>query len=476
MKKKRLHSCNVLDSSPVERHLWHFTVERDDVKLQREETVAGIAPLPAKVVSKDWHELLQPKLNIAWLPTHAVFLRVVQLPVVERAELLSMLEFQLEKLSPLPVPQIVWSAEVVPSAAEKMQTAIVCIVARDAVEEFLGATEQQNYLPDRLEVPQLNQILADGVREDGAWIYAGSGPESDICTIAWWSGGTLHELHVLRLPTPPAPADGGNGALPVNANEFRSRFLHENLMQVAWAGELEGWLNMPVKWHFVADDQSGGIAEALFTGWTDAPPERHPALDRKGLARYSAQRAARQEPTADLLPADFATKYRQQYVDRLWMRGLGAVVGLYMIGVMIYIGALQVFNYRSSRVKTEVAGLANTYTNVLRLKERVGVLEEQLNLKYAALDCFKVASELLPADFTLINLQFQRAGTLQIVGTAPQGEEQKVLDYNEAIRDVTVDGKKLFKDVSPVSFPSRTGAQLVNWNFDCALNISVPLK
>jgi len=144
--------------------------------------------------------------------------------------------------------------------------------------------------------------------------------------------------------------------------------------------------------------------------------------------------------------------------------------------VMIYIGALQVFNYRSSRVKTEVAGLANTYTNVLRLKERVGVLEEQLNLKYAALDCFKVASELLPADFTLINLQFQRAGTLQIVGTAPQGEEQKVLDYNEAIRDVTVDGKKLFKDVSPVSFPSRTGAQLVNWNFDCALNISVPLK
>ncbi len=69
-----------------------------------------------------------------------------------------------------------------------------------------------------------------------------------------------------------------------------------------------------------------------------------------------------------------------------------------------------------------------------------------------------------------------RGGTLQIVGTAPQGEEQKVLDYNEAIRDATVEGKRLFKDVSPVSFPSRTASQLVNWNFDCTLNVSVPLK
>ena len=349
MKKKRLHSCNVLDTTPIERHLWHFTVERDDVKLQREEVIAGAGIVPAKLASKDWHELVQPKLNIAWLPAQSVFLRVVQLPAVDRAELLSMLEFQLEKLSPLPVQQVVWAAEVVPSAAEKMQTAIVCIVARDAVEQFLASAEQQNYVTDRLEVPQLNQILADGVREDGAWIYAGSGADSDICTVAWWAGGTLHELHVVRLPQAPMAAEG---AAPVNANEFRSRFLQETLMQVAWAGELEGWLSMPVQWHFVVDDQSGAAAEALFSGWTDTLPAKHAALDRKGLARYSARRVARQEATADLLPADFSRKYHQQYVDRLWMRGLGAVVMAYVAGVVIYMIALQVLNYKASQVRT----------------------------------------------------------------------------------------------------------------------------
>lgn len=471
MKKKRLHSCNVLDSTPLERHLWHFTVEKDEVKLQREETIAGVATLPGKMVGKDWHELLQPKLNIAWLPTHSVFLRVVQLPQVDRAELLSMLEFQLEKLSPLPVPQVVWSVEVLPSAAENMQTAIVCIVSRDVVEAFLGAAEQQNFLADRLEVPQLNQILADGVREDGAWIYAGSGAEADICTVAWWAGGTLHELHVLRLPQASA---GSEGMQAVNAKEIRSRFLQENLMQVAWAGELEGWLTTPVKWHFVADDQSGSIADTLFYGWTDLPPDRHSALDRKGLARFTARRAARQEPAADLLPPDFAAKYQQQYVDRLWMRGLAAVVALYMVGVMIYMAGLQVLNYQSTKVTEEVAGIANTYTNVLRLKERVQILQEQLNLKYAALDCWKVTAELLPADFTLISLQFGRGGTLQLSGTAPPGEEQKVIDYNEAMRDATIDGKRLFKSVTPPTTQSRS-AQFLNWNFECSLDLSAPL-
>ena len=147
----------------------------------------------------------------------------------------------------------------------------------------------------------------------------------------------------------------------------------------------------------------------------------------------------------------------------------------YLAGVAIYLVALQVLNYQAKQVRNEVAGLANTYTNVLRLKERVQVLQEQLNLKYASLDCWKVASEHLPADFTLINLQFGRGGTLQLIGTAPEGQRDKVLDYNEALAAVEVDGKRLFREVTPPTFPSRTGSQLVNWNFTCTLNIDAAL-
>ena len=128
MKNKRPHSCNVLDSSPAARHLWQFLVEKNEIKPGREETLPVDQSLPPKlapVVQKDWRDLYQPKLNIAWLPAEHVFLRVVQLPAVDRAELLSMLEFQLEKLSPMPVAQVLWSAEVLPSAGEKKQTCLL---------------------------------------------------------------------------------------------------------------------------------------------------------------------------------------------------------------------------------------------------------------------------------------------------------------------------------------------------------------
>ena len=54
------------------------------------------------------------KMNIASLPPEKVFLRAVDLPACEPEELLPMLEFQVEELSPLPMTQAVWSAEPVP--------------------------------------------------------------------------------------------------------------------------------------------------------------------------------------------------------------------------------------------------------------------------------------------------------------------------------------------------------------------------
>ena len=90
-------------------------------------------------MAKDWSTLFQRKLNIAWLPADQVFLRVVQLPAADRQELLSMVELQLEKLSPMPVAQIVWSMELLPNATENLQPVIVIIAPRDLVEAVSGA-------------------------------------------------------------------------------------------------------------------------------------------------------------------------------------------------------------------------------------------------------------------------------------------------------------------------------------------------
>ena len=113
----RWNSCNILQTGRDLRNLWQFTASGSKFNLQREVATLPTESLPARIISKDWQTLFQPKLNVAWLPADKVFLRVVQIPKSDAAETQSMLELQLEKLSPLPVAQVVWGFELLQPTA-----------------------------------------------------------------------------------------------------------------------------------------------------------------------------------------------------------------------------------------------------------------------------------------------------------------------------------------------------------------------
>src|SRR5687768_7221114 len=106
--------ANVLNVTPDSRKLWQFSPTGEKFTLEREYTARNGEPIPGNLAGKDWQSLWAPKLNIAWLPTDKVFLRVVQLPAADFSETLAMIELQLERISPLPVAQIVWTIELLP--------------------------------------------------------------------------------------------------------------------------------------------------------------------------------------------------------------------------------------------------------------------------------------------------------------------------------------------------------------------------
>jgi len=302
----RWHSCIIVDSnSKEERRLWQFAAT-GKFNLLREETCPRNDPLPEKIVAKDWPTLLQPKLNVAWLPPAHVFLRVIQLPKSDLAETRSMIDLQLEKLSPLPVAQIVWTFELLPKPEDgEMQTAIVVIAPRHQVEQFLGDLEGHGYLADRLEVPLIDQIRSTPMTGDGVWIFPGQDEGRSACLVAWHYGDTLCNLSLLSLP----------------ADEGRIQALQQHVTQISWAGEIEGWLTGPLRFHLVAS-----LEEA--ETWRDAFPQEHPVdlvdpAPLQQLAAHTARRAVQGGSPLNLLPHEYAVRYRQQLIDRLWMRALG---------------------------------------------------------------------------------------------------------------------------------------------------------
>ena len=451
--KVTVNTCNVLQIGAQGRQIWQFDARGRGFVLNREQASLAGEPLPAKIVAKDWRSLFQRKLNVAWLPPERVFLRVAQFPASDFDETLAMVELQLEKLSPMPVTQIVWTINVLPHAEGNLQTVIVMMVSRNEVEEFLGQLEGQGYLADRLELPMLDQLQATTIARNGAWIYPEAPGGRNAALVAWWYGGVLQNLDLITLP-------------PAN----RPESLKEQLLQMAWAGELEGWLTTPPTWHLVADAPTAAEWEPALRTGLEQPLEVIAPVPVARLAALTAKRAAQAGSEGNLLPAEFSTRYHQQFVDRLWMRGLGAVVVLYLLGVLVYFGRLQVELYRTSTVERRVADLGPTYTNAIQLRDRYKVLKDRQELKYAALDCWKTVAELLPDVILLDGYNFSDGKKLTLSGSAPADQVKRLLDFDSDIRKAVVNGQPLFDPNAGdhVTYRSGPGGN-VNWS--CVLEL-----
>jgi len=449
----KFKSCNVFQVDRGARHLWQFSSK---FAIQKEEAKLANESLSPKLYDKDWQTLFNPRLNVAWLPPEKVFLRALQLPKADFAETQSMVDLQLEKISPLPVAQIVWSFEVLPHSAGDMQTVVVIVVARQVVEEFLGQLEGQQYLADQLELPLVDLLHATKVKEDGVWIYPDQSSAAGPCLVAWWYGGVLQHISLVSLPK----------------GEQRGALLQNQLVQIMWAGELEGWLSSPPKFHIIAH---GEAAEE----WRRYVPTDHAVEiiappNATEIATRTARRAASDKLRVPLLPPEYAARYKQRFMDRLWMRGLGAVLLLYIFGVLIYFAFAQVASFQVGGIESQISALGESYTNTLRLKERVKVLQDQMDLQFAALDCYKAIADKLPPDLTLNTMNFDRGRKLQLAGSMPKEAVRAITDFNEEMRKVTVNNQPLFSKVSPPAINPSPGGQESTWHFPCELRRSTP--
>ncbi len=444
-----IHACNVLEVGPQARQLWQFDVRGSRFVPGRHLTCLPAQPLPRGMIARDWRSLFYHKLNIAWVPPENVFLRVIHLPKSNLDETLSMVELQLEKLSPMPVTQVAWSVQVLPHVDAQLQTVVVTLASRETVEAFLGKLEGQGFLADRLEVPVLDQLQANTAPEDGAWIYPGAIGGNNSALVAWWTGGVLQNLDLLTLPT----ADQAAG-------------LKEQLTQMAWAGEMEGWFTGTPDWHLVAGPAAADWEPALRAGLEQPLKLSAPLADRD-LAALTARRSAQTEPRANLMPPEFTARYQQQFVDRLWMRGLMAAFAVYLVIVSVYGARVAYASYRTSGVENEVASLGQAYTNSIQLRDKYKVLKDRQDLKYAGLDCWSAVAERLPQDVTIESISFTDGRRLLLNGSAPTGMFQALLDFERDMKKAAVDGQLLFSPLGgeniQISAPSA-GSSAVTWH------------
>jgi hypothetical protein len=442
----------VLHNEGENRRLWRFALSSSEATLQSELDADA---LRSGSFTRTWRHLFQPYLNLAWIPPDRVFLRIVHLPPGEPDELPAMLELQLEKLSPVPVNQVVWSFEVLSEENASERTVAVILASRDDVETFLGELEETRFVPDRLEVPLLHQVAADVPADNTTRLYFQTTNDQMTCLVAWWQHGRLESLNLIRVPS----------------DESGPPLLINHLNRLTWAGEMEGWLKSSPNWELIIDPDTAPLWATALRDWSNDACSVREALSARELAQLAAVRTARHQASANLVPSDYAARYQQQFIDRLWMRGLGLVLVLYVLAVLGYAGSVQYYSYQADQVEQEVRFLAPAYTNAVILRERLRIVQEQAALKYAALDCLLAVSERLPHSLKLESFNFQGGNRLFVSGMVSADDQARVTEFNADLRRAVVHGQPIFEEdgVEAPRFSPRGRGQF-RWDFTAKLN------
>jgi hypothetical protein len=255
--------------------------------------------------------------------------------------------------------------------------------------------------------------------------------------------------------------------LPSNGDHARS--FQAQLAQFVWSGELEGWLTAPPQWHLVAADTIAEEWQAILRGGLNDAVAVVPPVPPPELAAHTARRATAASPDAALLPVEYATRYHQQFVDRLWLRGLMATGVVYAIGVVIYFCATAVLGYQTGKVEQQVAAISGSYTNALQLKARYEVLKERQDLKYAALDCWRLVADKLPEGISLQRFSFGDGHKLTLSGTVTQVQITSITDFYDALRKAKLNDQPMFKAAGGEQLSYRQDGNQVSWNFSLEL-------
>jgi hypothetical protein len=94
-------------------------------------------------------------------------------------------------------------------------------------------------------------------------------------------------------------------------------------------------------------------------------------------------------------------------------------------------------------------------------------LQERQNLKYAALDCWKLVADNLPEGITLQRFGFGDGRTLSLNGTTTQDQIDSLYTFNTTLKDAKLNGQAMFKSADAPAWHQYQNN--VTWSFSLQL-------
>ena len=400
------------DNNSIERQASNTVVlEAGDIDLADPDNLAA-------EIQRQCPELSGPvTLGIA---SDQLLMRVVELPTVDTAEIQSMAQLQVGKLSPFPDDRMASSYEVLKTTETSCWVFIVTI-QRDLVESVGMICQKAGLDVQRMDVEAMgwwrlltdeNVVLDKGRQviillesEGGVMVAVQDGIPVSFRAINSRAGLSEEdyvseiagEMEALILAM-----DLEQGAQPVTCIDFLYRGMDPEPITTC------------LKKEFAQDMRVQSL---------DALPLLSEGLARRMLVPVFSVKASMAQSqgmrtVVDLFPVEWRMAAASLRVKRHLVMALAVLVGVWIVAMIVLLGGYHLQQRRLKQFEARMALLQKPADRVRLLQRQVRSFEQFLDRKRSALECLREISRLLPDGVELKSFQFKTGHSVLLRGEA----------------------------------------------------------
>lgn len=425
------------------------------VALEADDAVFADPESLSAAIKQQCPELTGPAtLGIA---SDKLLMRVVELPAVDIDEINSMIQLQVDKLSPFPDDRMVSSYEVLKKKEDACWVLIVAI-QRDLVE-FIGTVFQKVGLDiQRMDVEVMGwwRLLSD----QKTMLDKGR----QVILLLEAEGGVIIAVQD-GIPVSFKAISSGEG---LSEDEYAAEIVEEtgalilalDLEQGACeVSSMDIWyrdINPEALTARLKDE----FAQDVHIQSLESLPPFGEGLTRRMLnpvfsTRTSSTPAHETDAVIDLFPVAWRISAAASRIKRQMIFATALVLGLWIIGIAVLMIGYHLEQRKLNKLEARINLLQEPTDEVRGLQQRVKSFEQYLDKKRSALECLREISQLLPENVELLSFQFKKGNNVLLRGEALS--VNPIYDFKQAL-----DQSTLFKAIELGSIqPSKKKAKTV---------------
>ena len=385
-----------------------------------------------------------------------LILRVVELPSTEPDEIKSMIELQVDKLSPFADEKMSSSYEIL-KISEKNCFVLIVVMQRDKLELLGKATQNAGFDLQRIDIDVMGwwRVLEDkkDVIPSGRQLILRI--ESKSCCIIIAQDGIPIVFKTIIRQEEMSEEEYYEEII----NESNSLILAIDLEQGAspliqincWSQNInQERVTSRLKKEFKLEVQIGNL--------TTLPPVSEGLawrmLNPPFIAKRSISHMAETHAVIDLFPESWrerstSLKFKQQLI-----LSAAIIAGIWLIGMAILIVGHHLELRKSKNLEAQIAILEKPANEIRLLRKQVTSFEQHLDRKHSALECLREVTVLLPKDIDLTSVQFKKANSILLRGESLS--VNPIYDFKQALDKSDLFIKIVMGSVQPSKRKNKT--------------------